>query len=224
MRRLALFAFVTVAFCPPIGMLLMLAYAALTGGLGLVFLRSRLDADRPLGWGQPALPRRLPRQPLSGVPNARTGMARDGCCFAPMRRAGGSALPDRVLSALTRIEVQEGVCGCSARHSVRGLGVMEPSCIRAFRRAEPPFDQSCHKAPERPPRANASVRRVPASTPWQPDPITHSREMLPSRISASFATAPVCSWSKGAADPQGEEQERNHGPDRLRSSRGRPAG
>jgi hypothetical protein len=34
MRRLALFAFVTVAFCLPIGMLLMLAYAALTGGLG----------------------------------------------------------------------------------------------------------------------------------------------------------------------------------------------
>ena len=30
MRRLALFAFITVAFCPPISMLLMLAYAAPT--------------------------------------------------------------------------------------------------------------------------------------------------------------------------------------------------
>ena len=38
MRRLALFAFITVAFCPPIGMLLMLAYAALTGGLGQLSL------------------------------------------------------------------------------------------------------------------------------------------------------------------------------------------
>jgi membrane protein implicated in regulation of membrane protease activity len=38
MRRLAVFAFITVAFCPPIGMLLMLAYAALTGGLGQLSL------------------------------------------------------------------------------------------------------------------------------------------------------------------------------------------
>ena len=38
MRRLALFVFITVVFCPPIGMLLMLAYAALAGGLGQLSL------------------------------------------------------------------------------------------------------------------------------------------------------------------------------------------
>ena len=53
MRRLALFAFITVAFCPPTGMLLMLAYAALTGSLG----QFSLGADRMLAylWGGASL-------------------------------------------------------------------------------------------------------------------------------------------------------------------------
>ena len=53
MRRLAVFAFITVAFCLPIGMLLMLAYAALAGGLG----RLSFGADRMLTglWGGASL-------------------------------------------------------------------------------------------------------------------------------------------------------------------------
>jgi hypothetical protein len=50
---LALFAFITVAFCPPTGMLLMLAYAALAGGLGWL----SFGADRMLTglWGGASL-------------------------------------------------------------------------------------------------------------------------------------------------------------------------
>ena len=60
-------------------------------------------------WGGASLLlRRLPRRPLSAVPNARTGVARDGCCFALVRRAGAPRCPSECLSALTRIEVQEG--------------------------------------------------------------------------------------------------------------------
>jgi hypothetical protein len=43
MRRLAVFAFITVAFCPPTGMLLMLAYA-----------EPLRVSRRPLGLGQAA--------------------------------------------------------------------------------------------------------------------------------------------------------------------------
>ena len=51
MRRLAVFAFIKVALCPLAGMLLMLAYAALTGGLG----RLSFGADRTLTglWAPP---------------------------------------------------------------------------------------------------------------------------------------------------------------------------
>ena len=95
MRRLALFAFITVAFCPPIGMLLMLAYAALTGGLGQLSLG--LSGVCSASGAPACCSRRLRRWPLSAAPNAGTGPARDGCCFALARRAGGSAMPVRVL-------------------------------------------------------------------------------------------------------------------------------
>ena len=109
MRRLALFAFITVAFCPPIGMLLMLAYAALTGGLGRLSFGAEPDADQPLGRGQPVArgacrdDRSRQRQtPGQGWPVMAAVSRSCGVQEAPR-------CPSECLSALTRTEAKEGV-------------------------------------------------------------------------------------------------------------------
>src|SRR3954469_12963327 len=85
MRRLGMFAFLTIAFCPSIGLLLMLAYAVMADGLDWFSSPADLMLLGLWGWLSCCW-RRPPYWVPSTAPNIGARTCHDGCCLVLVRK------------------------------------------------------------------------------------------------------------------------------------------